>query len=91
MYKLYSFIYKWLDEYIENVCWEKVWDYKINFGYGVVVIYYILFFLQVKFFYEYVYCLLESIEMFGDGLIQQWNLDLKLESSWNLNLGLSFI
>ena len=71
--------------------WEKVRDHKTNFGYGAAATYYILPSLQAKFSYEHAYRLPESIEMFGDGLIQQRNPDLKPESSRNLNLGLSFI
>ena len=91
MYKLYSSTYKRLDEYTENARWEKVRDHKTNFGYGAAATYYILPSLQAKFSYEHAYRLPESIEMFGDGLIQQRNPDLKPESSRNLNLGLSFI
>lgn len=73
MYKLYSSTYKRLDEYTENARWEKVRDHKTNFGYGAAATYYILPSLQAKFSYEHAYRLPESIEMFGDGLIQQRN------------------
>lgn len=91
MYRLYSSTYKRLDEYTENARWEKVHDRKTNFGYGAAATYYVLPSLQAKISYEHAYRLPESIEMFGDGLIQQRNPDLKPESSQNLNLGLSYI
>lgn len=90
VYKLYSSTYKRLEEYTENARWEKVKDHKTEFGYGAAVTYYLLPFLQAKLSYEQAYRLPESIEMFGDGLIQQRNPDLKPESSRNLNFGLSF-
>ena len=91
MYKLHSSTYKRLDEYTETARWEKVKDDKTNFGYGAAATYYILPSLQAKLSYEYAYRLPESVEMFGDGLIQQRNPDLKPESSRNVNFGLSYM
>lgn len=90
MYQLHSSTLKRLDEYTDDARWEEVSDNKTNFGYGAAATYYILPSLQAKLSYEQAYRLPESIEMFGDGLIQQRNPDLKPESSQNINLGLSF-
>lgn len=89
-YSLSSSTYKRLDEYTENARLEKVNDKKSNFGYGAAATYYVLPSLQAKLSYEHAYRLPESTEMFGDGLIQQRNPDLKPESSQNVNIGLSF-
>lgn len=91
MYKLHSSTYKRLDEYTEAARWEKVNDRKTNFGYGAAATYHILPSLQAKLSYEHAYRLPESIEMFGDGLIQQRNPDLKPESSQNINFGLNYM
>lgn len=90
LYNTNSSTYKRLDEYTENARLEKVNDDKTNFGYGAAVTYFILPKLQAKLSYEQAYRLPESTEMFGDGLIQQRNPDLKPESSDNLNLGFIF-
>ena len=90
LYSTSSSTYKRLDEYTENARLEKVEDDKTNFGYGVAVTYFILPKLQAKLSYEQAYRLPESTEMFGDGLIQQRNPDLKPESSANVNLGFIF-
>lgn len=90
LYSTSSSTYKRLDEYTENARLEKVEDDKTNFGYGAAVTYFILPKLQAKLSYEQAYRLPESTEMFGDGLIQQRNPDLKPESSDNVNLGFIF-
>ncbi|MCP9612922.1 TonB-dependent receptor [Coprobacter tertius] len=90
MYRLYSSAYKRVDEYTENARWIQAQDRKTNFGYGAAVTYYILNSLQAKLSYEQAYRLPEAVEMFGDGLIQQRNPDLKPENSRNLNIGLEF-
>ncbi|MDR2950350.1 MAG: TonB-dependent receptor [Prevotella sp.] len=90
LYSTSSSTYKRLDEYTENARLEKVEDDKTNFGYGAAVTYFILPKLQGKLSYEQAYRLPESTEMFGDGLIQQRNPDLKPESSDNVNLGFIF-
>lgn len=90
MYNLNSSTYKRLDEYTENARLEKVNDKKTNFGYGAAATYYLLPSLQAKLSYEQAYRMPEGSEMFGDGLIQQRNPDLKPESSQNVNIGLSF-
>lgn len=90
LYHLNSSTYKRLDEFTENARWEKVNDTKLNVGYGAAFTYHILPSLQAKLSYEQAYRLPDALEMFGDGLIQQRNPDLKPESSRNLNLGLSY-
>lgn len=90
LYATNSSTYKKVDEYTENERLEKVKDSKTNLGYGAAFTYFILSKLQTKLSYERAYRLPESTEMFGDGLIQQRNPDLKPESSDNANIGLIF-
>jgi len=90
LYNIHSTTFKRLDEYTENARLEKVKDDKTNVGYGAAFTYFILPKLQAKLSYEKAYRLPESTEMFGDGLIQQRNPDLKPESSDNINLGLTY-
>ncbi|MBF0576980.1 TonB-dependent receptor [Dysgonomonas sp. GY617] len=90
LYNTNSSTYKRLDEYTENARLEKVKDSKTYFGYGAATTFFILPKLQAKLSYEQAYRLPESTEMFGDGLIQQRNPDLKAESSDNVNLGIAY-
>lgn len=90
LYGTKSSTYKRVDEYTENARLERVEDSKTNLGYGAAGTYYIIPVLQAKVSYEQAYRLPEGIEMFGDGLIQQRNPDLKPESSDNINIGLLY-
>lgn len=90
MYKQYSTSYKKLDQFTDKERWEKQSSRQLNFGYGAATTYFILPSLQVKLSYELAYRLPENVEIFGDGLIQQSNPDLKPEKSHNLNVGLIF-
>lgn len=90
LYNNRSSTYKRLDEYTENARLEEVKEDKVYYGYGAAATYFILPRLQAKLSYEKAYRLPQSNEMFGDGLIQQRNPDLKPESSHNLNLGILF-
>ena len=90
MYRLYSSTNKLMDQFTENQRWEKLTDRKQRYGYGAAVTYYILPSLQAKVSFERAYRMPEAVEMFGDGLVQKANPDLKPESSNNLNAGLLF-
>lgn len=90
MYRLYSSTNKLMDQFTENQRWEKLSDRKQRYGYGAAATYYILPSLQVKVSFERAYRMPEAVEMFGDGLVQKANPDLKPESSNNLNAGLLF-
>lgn len=90
LYATNSSTYKKEDEYTENERLVKIKDDKASLGYGVAFAYFILPKLQAKLSYEKAYRLPESTEMFGDGLIQQRNPELKPESSNNANFGLMF-
>ncbi|WP_051697937.1 TonB-dependent receptor [Prevotella sp. 10(H)] len=90
MYTTNSSTYKIENQYLSNQSLEKLTDSKTNFGYGAAFTYFILPKLQGKLSYEKAYRLPESSEMFGDGLVQQRNPDLKPESSNNANLGFIF-
>ena len=90
MYRLYSSTNKLMDQFTDNQRWEKLSERKHNFGYGAAATYYILPSLQAKVSFEHAYRMPEAVEMFGDGLIQKSNPDLRPESSDNLNVGLLF-
>ena len=90
MYRLYSSTNKLMDQFTENQRWEKLTDRKQRYGYGAAATYYILPSLQAKVSFERAYRMPEAVEMFGDGLVQKANPDLKPESSNNLNAGLLF-
>jgi outer membrane receptor protein involved in Fe transport len=62
-------------------------DSKSYYGYGVASRFKVLDDLGVKFSYEKAYRLQEVGEMFGNGYTVVANLDLKPESSNNLNVG----
>ncbi|WP_442591422.1 TonB-dependent receptor [Pedobacter sp. AW31-3R] len=59
-------------------------------GYGVATTYFLKKDLQFKLSYEMAYRLPEGSELFGDGLNQIANPDLKPENSDNINVGLSY-
>lgn len=90
MYRLYSSTYKLMDQFTDNQRWEKVSDRKHRFGYGAAATYYILPSLQAKVSFERAFRMPETVEMFGDGMVQKSNPDLKPESSNNFNAGLLF-
>ena len=90
MYRLYSSTHKLMDQFTDNQRWEKLTDRKQRYGYGAAATYYILPSLQAKVSFERAFRMPEAVEMFGDGLVQQANPDLKPESSNNLNAGLLF-
>ena len=90
MYRLYSSTNKLMDQFTDTQRWEKLSERKHNFGYGAAATYYILPSLQAKVSFEHAYRMPEAVEMFGDGLIQKSNPDLRPESSDNLNVGLLF-
>lgn len=90
LYQLHSSTHKLLDAYTKDQRWEQVADNKANLGYGIAATAFLLPQLQLKASYEQAYRMPEAIEMFGDGFIQKSNLDLRPESSRNLNIGLAY-
>ncbi len=90
MYYMNSSTYKKIDEFTSNERLVKMEDSKTDFGYGTALTWFLLPGLQTKFSYEQAYRLPESNEIFGDGLIQQRNPDLKPENSDNVNLGAAY-
>jgi outer membrane receptor protein involved in Fe transport len=67
--------------------YAKANDSKSYYGYGIASRFKVLDDLGVKFSYEKAYRLQEVGEMFGNGYTVVANLDLKPESSNNLNVG----
>ncbi len=90
MYRLYSSTYKLMDQFTADQRWEQLSSRKQRYGYGAAATYYILPSLQAKVSFERAYRMPEAVEMFGDGLVQKANPDLKPESSNNLNAGLLY-
>lgn len=87
MYNLHSKSTKVFDQFTEDERIESLKVNKTNIGFGSAFTYFLLPKLQTKVSYEHAYRLPESSEMFGDGLIQKANPDLKPEKSDNVNLG----
>ena len=90
MYNLNSKSTKIFDRFTDDERIENLKVNKTNFGYGSAFSYFLLPKLQAKLSYEHAYRLPDSNEMFGDGLIQQANPDLKPEKSDNVNVGFIF-
>ncbi len=89
-YNTDSYTYKKVDQFTENERFEKIQNDKTSIGYGGAFAYFILPSLQAKLSYEKTFRLPESYEMFGDGLYQTANADLKPENSSNANLGIMY-
>lgn len=62
----------------------------LHWGYGSAASYQILPQLQAKVSYEHAYRLPGQLEMLGDGIYVQSNIDIKPESSHNLNVGFAY-
>ena len=89
MYNLYSSAYKLIGQFTSDQHWEVLENNGTDFGYGAAATYFMAPWLQAKASYEHAYRLPEAIEMFGDGLLQARNPDLRPESSHNVNVSLS--
>uniref|UniRef100_A0AB33IYW7 TonB-dependent receptor n=1 Tax=Prevotella sp. GTC17254 TaxID=3236794 RepID=A0AB33IYW7_9BACT len=87
LYQLHSATNKLVNQFKQDQHWESVETDKTKLGFGVAATYFILPGLQAKVSYENAYRMPETVEMFGDGFIQKSNLNLKPESSKNLNAG----
>ena len=62
-----------------------------NYGYGATAAYHLSEQFQIKGSYEHAYRLPSAIEMLGDGLTVNSNINIKPENSDNANLGLAFL
>ncbi|MCQ2202115.1 MAG: TonB-dependent receptor [Bacteroidales bacterium] len=89
-FNLKTSTYKQFDAYTDNERWEKVNASKQNLGYGAALTYFIIDDMQLKASYELACRMPEAVEMFGDGLLQKSNINLKPEKSKNLNIGLGY-
>ncbi len=90
MYQMQGNSSKYVDMYTTTQRLEKITANFLNFGYGTAFTYFILQNLQAKISYEHTYRLPSGDEMFGDGLFNIQNPDLKPENSDNFNLGASY-
>ena len=89
-YHLHSSTQKQFDIYTDNARWERVSDDKNNLGYGLATTWFVTKKLQAKVSYENACRMPEANELFGDGLIQESNTDLRPEKSHNLNVGIGY-
>lgn len=87
MYRLYSSTHKLMNQFTEEQKWEQLTSRKHRYGYGAAATYYILPSLQAKVSFEHAFRMPEAVEIFGDGMVQKSNPDLKPESSNNFNAG----
>lgn len=90
MYNLHSTSSKIENQFKEDQRLVKINVDKTNIGYGGAFTYFLLPKLQLKASYEHAYRLPENNEIFGDGLYQKANPNLKPEKSDNLNIGFIF-
>lgn len=94
--KYYNQQTKYSQAYSVNSGWgaEQYYLVQINhfnhLGYGIASTYFLLKNLQVKGSFEKTYRLPETDELFGDLVNLAGNIDLKPETSYNYNLGLSY-
>lgn len=90
LYRMQGRSYEYKDQFQETERLEAFSTSYTNLGYGASAAWFVLRPLQLKASYEHTYRLPEGTEMFGDGLFNQRNPDLKPESSDNLNASLHY-
>lgn len=90
LYGLQGKSYEYVDQFQETERLEAFDTRYTNFGYGAAASWFVLLPLQAKVSYEHTYRLPGGNEMFGDGLFNQRNPDLKPESSDNINVSLNY-
>lgn len=90
MYHQQGKSYAYVDQFQETERLEPFTTRYNKAGYGAAASWFVWQPLQVKASYEHTYRLPEGNEMFGDGLFNQRNPDLKPESSDNVNISLLY-
>lgn len=90
LYRMHGQSYEYKDQFMETERLEAFSTSFAKLGYGASASWFLLRPLQLKASYEHTYRLPEGMEMFGDGLFNQRNPDLKPESSDNLNASLHY-
>lgn len=90
LYRMRGRSYEYKDQFQETERLEAFTASFAKLGYGASASWFVLRPLQLKASYEHTYRLPEGMEMFGDGLFNQRNPNLKPESSDNLNAGLLY-
>lgn len=90
LYRMQGRSYEYKDQFQETERLEAFSTAYTHLGYGASASWFVLRPLQLKASYEHTYRLPEGMEMFGDGLFNQRNPDLKPESSDNLNAALNY-
>ena len=90
LYNLQGKSFEYVDQFLETERLEAFTTHYNKLGYGAAASYFVLRPLQAKLSYEHTYRLPGGNEMFGDGLFNQRNPDLKPESSDNVNFSLNY-
>lgn len=90
LYRMRGRSFEYKDQFQETERLEAFSTSYTNLGYGASAAWFVLRPVQLKASYEHTYRLPEGMEMFGDGLFNQRNPDLKPESSDNLNASLHY-
>lgn len=90
LYRMKGRSYEYVDQYQETERLEPFTTRFSRIGYGAAFTWFFRDGLQAKASYEHTYRLPDGTEMFGDGLFNLRNPDLKPESSDNYNLSLNY-
>jgi outer membrane receptor protein involved in Fe transport len=91
MYNMEGRSFQYVNIYTDDERLEELNTSYLHWGYGSAFAYYIIpRRLQAKISYEHTYRLPEGMEMFGDGLFNVRNPNLKPENSNNINTGLVY-
>lgn len=90
LYRMKGTSYEYVDQYKETERLEEFNTLYSKLGYGAAASYFILPALQGKVSYEHTYRLPNGVEMFGDGIFNLRNPNLKPESSDNYNISLTY-
>lgn len=90
MYRQQGKSYAYVDQFQETERLEPFATRYTKAGYGAAASWFVWQPLQIKGSYEHTYRLPEGNEMFGDGLFNQRNPDLKPESSDNFNAAILY-
>lgn len=90
LYRMKGRSYEYVDQYQETERLEEFTTHFSRVGYGAAFTWFFFTGFQAKASYEHTFRLPDGVEMFGDGLFNLRNPNLKPESSDNYNLSLNY-
>lgn len=90
LYAMKGNSFEYVDQFLPTQRLESFTNTMVKPGYGTALSWYFLPGWQLKGSYEQTYRLPDAIELFGDGLFNKRNPNLKPESSHNVNTNLLF-